>query len=400
MNTSDASTEKRVACPSCGRNGKTVGLQTLEALLKPEARQQLAAVDTDNEANGPGATSANSGKQQKSGWRFCASKQCDVVYFAESGPTTFTTSQLRVPVGIKQQQGERPLCYCFGHSIASIQDELRTKGRSTALEDIRAKMKSIGCHCEVSNPSGACCLGSVAEGIQIAQRELGLAVVDNQTTSSPTNVASRGEAIAKVGTLASAVLASSCCWLPLLLVAVGVSGAGIAATLEAYRPFFMGVTFLFLAMAYYFAFRPRRAAHACCEEAAGEEPACCTATSGRRLNARMLNRLMLVGVTVMAIAFLFFPQFLGQMLSSRGNIDAATLTERTVFEIDGMTCEGCAAGVAGLLQQVPEVVAVQVDFEQRRAVVATDPAAPVPVEQIVATLEKAGYRGRVVAHQP
>ena len=67
------------------------------------------------------------------------------------------------------------------------------------------------------------------------------------------------EKIAKVGTLVSAIMASSCCWLPLVLLAVGVSGAGIAATLEAYRPLFMVVTFGFLGAAFYFTYRPPKA---------------------------------------------------------------------------------------------------------------------------------------------
>jgi hypothetical protein len=34
-------------------------------------------------------------------------------------------------------------------------------------------------------------------------------------------------------------MASSCCWLPLILLDVGVSGAGIVSTLEAYHPLFI-----------------------------------------------------------------------------------------------------------------------------------------------------------------
>ena len=76
--------------------------------------------------------------------------------------------------------------------------------------------------------------------------------------------ASRGELVAKIGTVVSAIMASSCCWLPVLLLAVGVSGAGIASTLQAYRPVFMGVTFGFLGMAFYFTYRPRTAARPSC----------------------------------------------------------------------------------------------------------------------------------------
>lgn len=73
-------------------------------------------------------------------YRFCGSQDCDVVYFADG--QVFTKSNLKVQVGVKEVSGERPLCYCLGHSVASIKKELRTKGRSDALDDIRAKMKS------------------------------------------------------------------------------------------------------------------------------------------------------------------------------------------------------------------------------------------------------------------
>ena len=50
-------------------------------------------------------------------------------------------------------------------SVASIKEELRTKGRSDALEDVRQKMKDQGCACEATNPSGSCCLGTVGSGL-------------------------------------------------------------------------------------------------------------------------------------------------------------------------------------------------------------------------------------------
>jgi hypothetical protein len=84
----------------------------------------------------------------------------------------------------------------------------------------------------------------------------------------------RGERIAKLGTIVSAILATSCCWGPLVLLGLGllgVSTAGLARMmrlgLETYRPVFMVVTFAFLGLAFYFTYRPRRAAPA----AAGAE---------------------------------------------------------------------------------------------------------------------------------
>lgn len=63
-----------------------------------------------------------------------------------------------------------------------------------------------------------------------------------------------------VGGLA-AILASTCCLGPLLLVALGFSGAWIGnlTRLEPYRPFFIGAALLALSFAWRGIFRPVRA---------------------------------------------------------------------------------------------------------------------------------------------
>ena len=83
----------------------------------------------------------------------------------------------------------------------------------------------------------------------------------------------RAEQIAKIGTILSAVVASSCCWLPPLLIGVGLLfgfsadnmiGA-MRGSIETYRPIFMVVTFGFLGMAFYLTYRPRTVAQGCAE---------------------------------------------------------------------------------------------------------------------------------------
>jgi hypothetical protein len=187
------------------------------------------------------------------------------------------------------------------------------------LENIRSKMKDPGCRCEMENPSGSCCLGNVTKGIAIARQELGMTdetVLKRQT--SPESLTNRGELIAKVGTVISAIMASACCWLPLLLLAVGVSGAGMAATLAAYRPLFMAVTFGFLGAAFYFTYLPRKAVaegrHGCCVPEATSGEACCAPATKSRFRMMTFNKAMLWVVTVLAVAFLFFPKYVGFFL--------------------------------------------------------------------------------------
>jgi copper chaperone CopZ len=257
-------------------------------------------------------------------------------------------------------------------------------------------MKDPGCHCETSNPSGSCCLGSVTKGIQIAKEELGM----NETSVTPAKSSTgRGEKIAKIGTVVSAIMASACCWLPLLLLAVGVSGVGIAATLEAYRPLLIVVTFGFLGAAFYFTYRPRKtaeASHGCCATEPAQGEACCDPTGKRRLNMMALNKVMLWVVTVLAVAFLFFPSYVGILFGTANNAVVTENMNRAVFQIEGMTCEGCATTVAQAIRQVPGVLAVEVSYEKRQVVVGTEICCPVPKDKILAALKKAGYGGEII----
>lgn len=371
-------------CPRCGKKGKTVKPVTLRALLKEEYAMGVAVPEQPNCESGCKPLKGNTG------WRFCGSPACDVVYFGEQNGVTFTKSQLSVSVGVKEKTGERPLCYCFGHSVASIKEELRTKGRAEALEDIRAKMKDPGCVCEVKNPSGSCCLGAVAKGIETAKAEL------KPATSS----GNKAGTITKIGTILSAVMASSCCWLPLVLLAVGVSGAGIASTLEACRPLFMVVTFGFLGAAFYFTYRPKKAVaddgHGCCSTEATTGEACSVPATRSRFRMMTLNKALLWIVTVLAAAFLFFPSYVGALFGTGGVNVVTDDTSQTVLMVEGLTCEGCAATVAQAIRSVPGVQAVTVSYEKRAAIVSTKRSQEIPQDEILAVLQKAGYGGKFV----
>jgi copper chaperone CopZ len=363
-----ATTQTR--CPASGTKGKNVGAATLHALVRDEFQARIAA-DAD--------------------YHFCDAKGCDVVYFAADG-STITKPQIRVEVGIKEATGERPLCYCFGHSVATIKEELRTKGRSDALEDIRRKIAERGCACERTNPSGACCLGVVGRAIETARSEV---------NGRPPGGAA--ETISKVGTVLSAIVASACCWLPLVLLAFGVSGAGIAGALEFYRPALIAVTAVFLVAAFYFTYRPRKAAAAPADCCAARDSCCATAGGSRRLGMRALNKVVLWVVTFIAIAFLCFPGYVSFFLTGRRTAETApndAAVRTTAFAVEGMTCEGCSALVGKAIEAVPGVLSVRVDYGRQRAVVFTAADCPDPTEAVLRALDNAGCRGEVIADAP
>ncbi len=82
----------------------------------------------------------------------------------------------------------------------------------------------------------------------------------NTHVANPDPQAPPGKAALLASGLA-AILASSCCLGPLILVSLGVSGAWIGdlTLLEPYRPYFLGAALVALALAYRRMFRPAAA---------------------------------------------------------------------------------------------------------------------------------------------
>ena len=98
---------------------------------------------------------------------FCEAQDCDVVYFAlESQAPVFRRGDLLVRVGVKETAAPIPVCYCFGFTRGDIEDEIVNTGRSMMAERISAEIEAGNCACEVKNPSGKCCLGSVTRVTQ------------------------------------------------------------------------------------------------------------------------------------------------------------------------------------------------------------------------------------------
>lgn len=100
---------------------------------------------------------------------FCAAAGCDVVYFPlDPAAPTFRRADLWVRVGVKELEDSSLVCYCFGVTRKDIQDEIQRTGKSSMAERIKAEVKAGHCACETKNPSGKCCLGSVAREAQVA----------------------------------------------------------------------------------------------------------------------------------------------------------------------------------------------------------------------------------------
>lgn len=99
-----------------------------------------------------------------------------------------------------------------------------------------------------------------------------------------------------MGGVGAAFASALCCAGPLLAVAAGVSGAGLAATFDPLRPWFLGATAAFLLFGFWTVDREERKA---CEP---DRPC-----ADPRVRRRM--KIMLWIATVIAVLFATFPSW-------------------------------------------------------------------------------------------
>jgi hypothetical protein len=140
-------------CPVSGTRSKQVSLASIQALVR---HLPLGMPSTQ--------------------YYFCEEPECDVVYFprTEEAPL-FRRKDLSVPVWPKEQDNSTPICYCFGFTRKDIQSEMLNFMSPSIPERIKAEVQAGNCACEVKNPSGKCCLGSV---VRIA-KSLGTGYAEN-----------------------------------------------------------------------------------------------------------------------------------------------------------------------------------------------------------------------------
>ena len=188
-----------------------------------------------------------------------------------------------------------------------------------------------------------------------------------------------------VGSLLAGLLASACCIGPLVLGVLGLGSLGLGAALEPYRPWFLGVTTVFLAIGFYLAYRPRP--EAVCAPGA----ACATKPAGWRN-----QRSILWIVTALTIGVATYPNWGGAITRPRAVNAVAVPASVVTLHVSGMSCSACAVSIEKELRAVPGVSEAQVDFEAAKATVQLTTSRPDP-QVLVAAVEKAGYHASPLA---
>ena len=184
------------------------------------------------------------------------------------------------------------------------------------------------------------------------------------------------------GAILAAVLASSCCIGPLILAAIGMSGAGFIAPVAEYRPIFIGVTFALIGVAYYFTYWRKR-------------KACCP---GERPKRRLAHEISLWAITAVAVGLAAFPYAWGHFKG--GGVEKAILQDDlkvVTLRVEGMTCSSCADTVKSAVSEVKGVKAVNVDLKNGEVEVGFEKGvSSASSPELLMALEKNGYKGTIV----
>lgn len=189
----------------------------------------------------------------------------------------------------------------------------------------------------------------------------------------------------------TAGLASLCCIGPLAAAGLGLGAFGAAAFFESVRPYLLVVTAGLLGAAFYLTYRKK-------PEEKCEEGVCVVVP-------KRSQKLALWSLTVVAIPLAAFPYYSGAFWSEAGADSGSPGTAwaakpasahetEVLFDVEGMTCAGCAATLEAALKTEPGVREVRVSLENKTARVHYDRREVSP-GRLLGVMREAGFEGTV-----
>jgi copper chaperone CopZ len=194
----------------------------------------------------------------------------------------------------------------------------------------------------------------------------------------------KAQVLALVASAASTVAASLCCLVPVGAMVLGLGAVVGAEFLAKWRPALLGLSFVLLSLAWYFACRkPGVACHQ------GKD--CGTLQPGR------WNRLLLSLSTVLLVMIAAFPiwsgavsRHLGPKIEESSGGSSPRLPTCRV-RIPSMDCEACAVLIQRRIRAQPGIVSIVVTFKQREAIVKYDPG-QIAAADIVKAINETGFK--------
>lgn len=170
----------------------------------------------------------------------------------------------------------------------------------------------------------------------------------------------------------TAIFSSLCCIAPVLALVAGSSGlASTFSWIESARPYFIGITALVIAFAWYNKLKNKSVDSCGCDT--NEKP---NFIQSKKFLA-VVSIFACIMVTFPYYSHIFFPEK-EVVITSQSNIQTGT------FNISGMTCEGCEAEVKHEVNKLNGIVQADVSYANSNAQIEFD-----NTKTTIAAIEKA-----------
>ena len=194
------------------------------------------------------------------------------------------------------------------------------------------------------------------------------------------NTAKNSIKVASAGVL-SALLASSCCIVPVLTILAGSTGlASSFSWVEPFRPYLIFLSVSVLGFAWYQKLRVKTLPEDCC--AVETKPKFIQSTT------------FLAIVTVFAIAMMAFPLysnvFLNNDVSQNISIDNSKLSTLE-FSIEGMTCTSCEEHIEHAVNKLSGIGSVKASYENANTIIKYD-STQTSLKEITEAIGTTGYK--------
>lgn len=184
----------------------------------------------------------------------------------------------------------------------------------------------------------------------------------------------------------SAILASSCCVPPLILLGltllgVGTAGfAGLSTTLGAVKWYLLPLAVVGVGSSYYLYFREKRQ---------------CAGAACKIVNEKLTKTVLSIS-TIVVVGFLtwsIYPYALGSSEILIG--DNAGSPRLAVFQVDGMTCGGCEIAVDGAINATGLADSVKSSFTESKAYVWYADS-DTDIEEFLSAINSIGYKASLL----
>ena len=182
-------------------------------------------------------------------------------------------------------------------------------------------------------------------------------------------------------TIITAILASLCCIGPLAVLFLGSTSIGLFSIFEPLRPIFGILSVITLVIAYSKIFKEGKAD-------------CCNTEELKKSFSK--QKRILKSITPIVFVLLAFPYFTAGLHGDNTGDQSGMKSE---WVIEGMTCEGCAAGMERVLTATDGMNSCNVSYEKGIMICYTDESNLSPNE-ISVLVNRNGFKAVVKTEKP